>query len=356
MKERLRRFGKVIAFAGFFLVMLFLFVALTFPYDSVRAKIVGSFNAQQKPGAAQQELQIEDLSGYWVTGVHASGVKLVSASTDPATPPPEIQIDEVRARLQLLPLLIFRKVIKFDLTMLEGEASGKVSEHGADRSIELEFDGVDVGQIGPIKQAIGLPIQGKLYGTISLELPGSKASKANGTIALELRELTLGDGKAKLKIPGLPGEGLTIQKLTVGTLVIDGEAKDGTLKLTKVSSNGPDAIVDGEGTVKLRELANESIVDVTLGLRISDAYKNKSDANKGLFAMLDLAPDAKAAKRPDGTFGVRLSGLLGRLKPAPAGTSTSATGAAVPGALPTFKGKPKMREGAPGIPAKEVTP
>lgn len=345
MKERLRRFGKVIGYAVFFVVALCVFVAVTFPYESVRAKIVGSFNAQQKPGAAQQELQIDDLSGYFVTGVHASGVKLLSASTEAGQPPAEIVIDEARARLQLLPLIIFRKVIKFDLEMLEGVAKGKVSESGADRSVELEFDGVDIGQIGPVKQAIGLPIQGKLFGTLSLELPGSKASKANGTVALELRELTVGDGKAKLKIPGLPGEGLTIQKLTVGTLTIEGEAKDGTLKLTKVSSNGPDAILDGEGSVRLRELANESLVDVTLGMKISDTYKNKSDANKGLFAMLDLAPDAKAAKRPDGTFGVRLSGPLARLKPAAAGAAPG-LGAPVVPSLPTFKGG-KPAAGAP---------
>lgn len=356
MKDKLRRFGRVIGYVAFFFVLLCLFVAVTFPYDAVRAKIVGAFNAQQKPGAAQQELQIEDLSGYFVTGVHASGVKLLSASTDATQPPAEITIDEARARLQLLPLLILRKVIKFDLEMLEGTAEGKVSESGADRSIELSFDGVDIGQVGPVKQAIGLPIQGKLFGTLALELPGSKASKANGNIALELRELTVGDGKAKLKIPGLPGEGLTIQKLTVGTLVIEGESKDGTLKLTKVSSNGPDAIIDGEGSVKLRELANESLVDVTLGLKISDAYKNKSDANKGLFAMLDLAPDAKAAKRPDGTFGVRLAGPLARLKPAAAGNSAPGA-ASSPLGLPGVKGgkfKPRDFGGPPD--SKEPSP
>lgn len=350
VKERLRRFGKVIGYAAFFVVMLLIFIAVTFPYDAVRAKIVGSFNAQQKPGAAQQELQISELSGYFVTGVHASGVKLLSASTDPNSPPVEISIDEARARLRILPLLIFRKVVAFDLEMLEGTASGTVSENGADRSVDLTFDGVDVGQIGPVKQAVGLPIQGKLYGTLKLDLPGSKASKANGTIALELRELTVGDGKAKLKIPGLPGEGLTIQKLSVGTLTIEGEAKDGTLKFSKIGSNGPDVIIDGEGNVKIRELANESIVDVTLGLRISDAYKNKSDANKGLFAMLDMAPDAKAAKRPDGSFAVRLAGPLGRLKPAPAGAGAAATGGILAPGVGPFRGaKPKL-------PSKDAPP
>lgn len=329
LKERLQRFGKLIAFAAFFVVALCIFVAVTFPYDAVRAKIVGAFNAQQKPGAAQQELQIEDLSGYFVTGVHASGVKLLSASSDPHTPPAEITIDEARARLQLLPLLILRKVIKFDLVMNDGAANGKVSESGDTRSIELEFDGLDVGQVGPVSQTIGLPIQGKLYGTLNLELPGSRASKANGALALELRELTVGDGKAKLKIPGM-SDGLTIQRINVGTLTIEGECKDGLLKLTKVISDGPDLIVDGEGSVKLHELANESLVNVTLGLKVSEAYKNKSEANKGLFIMLDLSPDAKQAKRADGSFGLRLAGPLGQLKP----SAATGGGAVTPGMAP----------------------
>ena len=109
--------------------------------------------------------------------------------------------------------------------------------------------------------------------------------------------------------------------------------------------------------MKLRELANESLVDVTLGLKISDAYKNKSDANKGLFAMLDMAPDAKQAKRADGTFAVRLAGPLGRLKPAPAGAG-SAMGSAVGPGMGTFKGgssKPKLAPPKDGAP-KESTP
>lgn len=358
MKERLRRFGKVIGFAAFFLLMLSIFVAVTFPYDAVRTKIVGAFNAQQKPGAAQQELQIDELGGYFITGVRASGVKLLSASSDASTPPAEISIDQARARLQLLPLLILRKVIKFDLEMSDGSANGKVSENGDTRSIELEFDGVDVGQIGPVSQTIGLPIQGKLYGTLSLELPGMRAAKANGNVALELRELTVGDGKAKLKIPGM-SDGLTIQKINVGTLTIEGECKDGLLKLTKMSSNGPDLVVDGEGTVKLNDLANESLVNVTLGLKVSEAYKNKSDANKGLFIMLDVAPDAKQAKRADGSYGIRLAGPLGRLKPGPAigGPAAGMPSAGGLGGAKSKRGLPK--NGLPGgaaLPGADAPP
>lgn len=330
MKPRFLWLARAAGFVAFFLVTFVAFAAWTFPYERVRARIVGSFNAQQKPGSTQQELQIEELGGYFMTGVEAKGVKLLSASSEPGKPPVEIGIDEVRARLQLLPLLLLHKTVNFDADMLGGSIDGQVSEVGKDRTIDLEFDGIDIGQVGQVKQAIGLPLQGQLYGTIKLELPGGKASKGNGTIALELRELTLGDSKAKLKIPGMGGEGLTIQRLAVGTLIVEGEAKDGQLKLTKLSSNGPDLTIEGEGKVVLRELANESLVDVTLKLDVSEAYKKKSPANESLFMLLDMAPEGKAAKRPEGGYGIRLSGPLARLKPLPAGSVSMGSGGAGP--------------------------
>jgi type II secretion system protein N len=238
-------------------------------------------------------------------------------------------VDEARARLQLLPLLIFHKNIKFKLDVLGGTVDGEFGDHGAERVIDLEFDDVEVGKLGPIQQALGIPLEGHLFGTVHFELPQGKASKGNGKVALELRDLALGDGKAKLALgPGFGG--IPLQRLAVGTLTIDGEAKDGTLKLTKVKAVGKDMEIDGDGRIQMKELANESLADITLKLKVADAYKNKNDMTKGLFAAVEFSPDAKAAKMADGFYGIRLLGPLGRLKPAPAGSGGGSGGARMP--------------------------
>jgi hypothetical protein len=96
-------------------------------------------------------------------------------------------------------------------------------------------------------------------------------------------------------------------------------AKEGVLKITRVKSAGKDLDIDGEGRVQLKELANDSVVDVTLKLKVAEGYKNKNDMTKGLFSALEFSPDGKAAKTCEGSYALRLSGPLGRLKPAPAG-------------------------------------
>lgn len=320
MNERLKTWLIRLGYGVFFVSVFLLSISLTFPYERVKERIIGTFNAQQKNTSAQQELQIEDLNGYFLTGVRAKGVRILSAATEAGKPPVEIRIEEATARLQLLPLLLFRKNVKFSLDLLGGTVSGYFSEHGGDRDIDLEFEDVAVGKLGPIEQALGVPLDGKLFGTVSLMLPGGKASKGNGKIALELRDVALGDGKAKLSLgPGFGG--IALPRLNVGNLTIDGEAKDGVLKIAKVKSGGKDLDIDGEGRVQMKELANDSVVDVTLKLKVAEGYKNKNDMTKGLFAALEFSPDGKAAKTSEGGYAVRLSGVLGRLKPAPAGNA-----------------------------------
>lgn len=333
MNERLRKIGAGVGYGVFTVFCLLVFASLTFPYEKAKERIVGAFNSAQKGTSAQQELQIDSLGGYWLTGVHASGVRILSAPAQAGKPPVEIHIDEARARLKLLPLLLFRKDIGFSLDVLGGTVDGMFGDHGGDRVIDVNFDGLDVGKLGPMEQAIGLPANGKLFGNVSFTMPGGKASKGSGKVSLELRDFSVGNGKAELALgPGMPG--LPIDKVTVGTLSIEGEAKDGVLKFTKMKASGKDVEIDGDGKIQMRELANESIADISLRLKVNDSYKNKNDKTKGMFAVLDMAPDARAAKQADGFFGIKLMGALGRLKTVPAGGSGSPSAPTSPFKMP----------------------
>jgi type II secretion system protein N len=222
--ERFRRWAPRVGYVVFFFTAFLTAISFTFPYERLKERIVGTFNAQQKNTSAQQELQIEELSGYLLTGVKAKGVRILSSAAEPGKAPVEIRIDEAKARLQLWPLLIFHKNVKFSLELLGGTVTGEFGDHGGDRIIDLEFEDVAIGKLGPIEQALGIPLDGKLFGTVNLSLPQGKASKGNGKIALELRELALGDGKAKLSLgPGFGG--LALPRLNIGVLNIDGERR-----------------------------------------------------------------------------------------------------------------------------------
>jgi hypothetical protein len=77
--------------------------------------------------------------------------------------------------------------------------------------------------------------------------------------------------------------------------------------------------VAGEGRIVLRDSFMDSLSDINLRFRFSDAYRNRNDVTKSLFgtpgstmpALFELAdPRIKASKRPDGFYGWRMVGDL----------------------------------------------
>lgn len=324
MKERLLKlvkYGGLVGYPLFYVACLFVFALLTFPYDKLKERVVATFNAQSRSPSAQEELQIDEMGGYWLSGVRARGVRLLSASTEPGKPPSKIQIDEATVRYSMLSALIGNTDVSFDVYAFGGEATGSYQAHGKDKSIDLKLDTIDLGQLDPLVQLVGVPLQGKLGGTVKLTLPDGKASKAAGSLALEASGVSVGDGKAKIK------GAFTLQKMDVGELSLTAEVKDGALKVTKLAAGGKDLELQGEARITLRDTPSDSLCDGQLRFKVNDAYRNKSDANKGLFGTpgssvpgaIDFDPKVKQSKRSDGFYAWTLRGPIGKLEFIPAG-------------------------------------
>ncbi|MBX3191226.1 MAG: type II secretion system protein GspN [Labilithrix sp.] len=325
MKERLRRWGARIVYPLFYLFCLIVFFSWTFPYEKLKERIVTTFNASQRSSANPQELQIEELDSSWLTGIKAKGVKLISPSADPSKPATEIKIDEARARISLTSLLIGNKDVSFRIDAFEGTIKGSFEDTGKERNVEVNFDGVDMGKIDAIAANVGFPLEGKLFGTLKLNLPEGKASKGNGNVNLEIRDMFAGNAKElTVKTPLGP---FTLPRLKVGTFSVVGEAKDGTLKISKAAASGGDVDVNGDGRVQLREVATEAHLDVNLKFKINDAYRNKNEKTKMLFGapgskdkpMLEMDPRMAKSKSSDGYYGLKIGGTLARPDPQPAG-------------------------------------
>jgi type II secretion system protein N len=317
-KERLRRIGPKAGYPVFYLFCLFVFLSWTFPYDKLRDRIVTQFNAQQKGSSHPQELQIDDLDSSFITGVKAKGVRLISPPAEAGKAPSVLSIDEASARISLLGLLIGNRDVSFKADAFDGTIKGSFEDSGKNRAIEMEFDGVDIGRVDTIAANVGFPLDGKLTGTIKLELPEGKASKANGALSLDVKDMNAGNAKElTVKTPMGP---FTLPRLKVGNLTITGEAKDGVVKLTKVAAQGGDVDVSGDGKVTLREVATESHLDANVKFKINDSYRTKNDKTKLLFGspgskekpMLEMDPKMSRAKTPDGYFVLRVAGSLGK--------------------------------------------
>jgi type II secretion system protein N len=317
VKERLLKYSKYIGPVGyplFYLFCLAVFASLTFPYRRLKERIVGDFNASQRASGGLQELQVDDMSGYWLSGVRMSGVTLLTAPADQGKALSRIDVDEATVRYSLLPLLIGHNDITFDMSAFGGEANGSYEIAGKDKTIDVALDSIDIGKLQPLADMLGLPLGGKLGGSVHLTMPDGKASKGSGQMSLEIQDVWIGDGKGKLK------GAVALPKLDIGTVTLAADAKDGVLKITKFVAGGKDVEIQGDGRITMREVATDSLLDLQVRFRINDAYRVKNDMTKtlfgapgssgGLFEMAD--PKIKQSKRPDGFFAWVFRGPLNR--------------------------------------------
>ena len=326
-KELLLKYGKyvkyvrLVGYPAFYLLCLAIFFSYSFPYDKLKERLVTTFNADQRAAGGQQELQIDEMQGYWLSGVRLKGVRLLSMSTAPVVSLSKIDIDEATVRYELLPALFGAADTSFHVFAFGGEASGSYEVHGLDKSVEATLDTLNIGKIEPLVGILGVPLTGKASGTVRIEMPGAKASNGNGSVSIEVRDLVVGDGKAKFK------GALVIPPINVGVVTLAAEAKSGTLKISKLSAGGRDVELQGEGRVMMREVVSESVCDVQVRFKINDAYRNKNDVAKSLFGdsgssippLFDLDPQVKQSKRADGFYAWSIRGALARPDIVPAG-------------------------------------
>ena len=332
IKEKLQVWGPRVALPIAYVFCLALFFLVTFPYERLKDRIVVAFNQQQRQTNGSQELAIDELGSYWFTGVKAKGVHLLTANNcatkvpppapgtcDASKPPTDMVLEVAHARVQVLPLLIGNHDVNFGIDGFGGKASGSFDDHGSARIVEVTVDEIDLALVQALNDAVGLPLEGHLSGTVKLDMPEGKASKGTGTVDMTGSDIAIGDGKSKLK--GVPMAAIPLPRLLIGTLTFQAEATEGSLKLTKLEATGKDLELQGEGRIVMRELATDSIADIYIRFKVNDGYRGKSDITKSLFgdpggkipAAIDLDPKVKQSKRADGFYGWHLHGPLGRL-------------------------------------------
>jgi len=334
---RVRQILKWAGYVGFYLFALCMFAYLTFPYNRLGDRIVAEFNARQT-GPKPMRLKLGDMSSYWLNGVEAENITF----TSPGEPdeqgrpgkPKVMKIDSAHASVSLLRLLIGSLRLSFGASAFGGELSGSTSVSDEGRQLEVELEDLDLGQAPMIGDIVGLPLSGKLSGTIDLLMPEEKLSKADGKISLKVAGLAAGDGKAKIR------DTIALPRLDAGDLTLDADVKTGTLKVSQLAANGPDLKLDSEGTLRLRDVFDTSVLNLNISFKFQDRYTNKSDITKSLFGsgtmpgLFDLDPKMKHAKRGDGSYGWRASGSIAHLNFVPAPNAPGGGAAAKATATP----------------------
>ncbi|MEP7051413.1 MAG: type II secretion system protein GspN [Pseudomonadota bacterium] len=321
MSEKYKRILKWVGYGAFYVFALLFFSYLTFPFDRLRTRIETQFNAGQT-GPNPLTLRLGHLSSYWFSGIQAENVDFVSPPTPPAaddatakpTGPKIMRIDSVHARVALLHLLFGTTQINFGAEAFGGKISGYTSDADGGRKVDVEIADVSLKDAPILADLVGLPVAGQIVGEIEFMLPEGKLSKAEGKIDLKLAGLSAGDGKTKVL------NAIALPKVELGDLTLQATATAGNLKIDQFSSAGRDLDLQGEGSVRMRDTLDASVMSLNARFKFSDKFTNKDEMTRGLFGapgsstpgLFDLVPENKHAKRPDGSYGWRISGTFGR--------------------------------------------
>ncbi len=354
---------------GFFFVT---FVYFTFPYDRLAELIVAQAEAPRvtRSGVSQPsgiELSLGSLGPTFLPGLEARDVTVTFLpQTTPGAPPPAgegaprptvMRIDKLKVRLSLLPLLWGRANVSFSLQGLQGEAEGSaslllegpppdpplaprpstapappaVSPGPVLTDLEVTLTNLDMGQVGPVVQAVGLPLGGRMSGTIRLEVPEGRTSQASGEIHLAVDRMTVGNGQAQYQIPGFGG--VTIEQIRAGRLDLNITARAGVLTFERTAAHSPEFDLAMDGRVTLRPNTADSALDLGVRFRLTDVYRNKSEQAARILTVMEMVPDLRRARRPDGMIAFRCTGTFARApRCLPDGRGLGATGAG--GAMP----------------------
>jgi type II secretion system protein N len=255
-----------VLFPLFYLTVLFLFFYWTFPFERLKDRLLVEFNARQPAGPGVR-MEIDDLDGYWFSGIEAEGVRLISPPPPPSneeddkdkkTPEPKvIKIDELHAGC-LSADADRHHARELGGDAFGGEISGFTSDAGDARQIEIELENVGVNEMPLLGDIVGLPMSGAMTGTIELLLPEQKLSKAEGKISLTASEVTIGDGKAKIR------NTIALPQLDAGELQIEAEVADGRVDVQKLGAKGSDFELVSDGKIRLRDPFDSSVIELSL--------------------------------------------------------------------------------------------
>ncbi len=331
-----RRVGRWAGYPAFYGAAMFLFARCTFPYDRLGERAVATFNATEAKKSGRR-VEVDTVRGNWLFGLGAHGIKLVSppgAVGEDGSVPPErvVEWDYARASVAPLRYLIGTLRVAFASHAGDGVVRGTFLSKLAERRLDVELEQFGMQHVPLLAEMVGLPLQGTASGAVELAFPEQRLSLAEGTLELVVDDVVLGDGKAKIR------DLVALPPVRAGQLTLSLEVTEGRVKITRLDAKGPDLEVTMRGQIRLRDVFERSIADLTLEYRFSDQYKTKNDITKGLFGdpaskitgALDLDPKVQRAKRTDGGYSWRVSGTLGRMsfQPAASGADARASRAA----------------------------
>jgi type II secretion system protein N len=336
--ERLRTARAVGWRVGFGLLVFVVAFYFWFPYDRVKEQLVAL--------AAQRDIDVQIASAGPLLGVgialHDIDVIRKAATGQKSKP---LRIDEARVHLAPVRMLFGERAGRISAELLGGDLDLGWQQSKSHSALQIKTEELSLAQIPGVKESINLPIFGKLGLALDLGMAGNKLADTEGTVSWTCAGCAIGDGKSKLKVAGNPmlAEGLSLPRIRFGDLTGRVVFDKGVGRLQAVQAHSPDGELTVEGEIRLADPMPYSQIDLYIRFKFSDTLLKSADKLQIILQLME-----SMGKRPDGFYGLRLSGMLMRLSP-PVWAKTSPFGAGGSGVRPgPVPHLPSSRPGAFG--------
>lgn len=325
-RSKLLRMAGYGAFAN---LSLLIGIYLTFPSAAVGQRIAYEL---QRASGGKISATIGEVSLYRLTGIEARDVRLRLHSSDPPIP---IVLEEVTARLQLLPLLWLQPTISTTITAGGSEIEAEVSPNDSAFGVVAEIDKLNFQKIPLLTGLAGFPVNGVASGKADV-VWARDPRVSKGDVTLTLQGLSIG--------PGEPVPGFSLPNpINLGQLDLALSLDSGQLVLKEFEQSGA---VDLEvksftADATLRPTMRTSSYNTCIQVKPEADFLEK---NPKLATALEFATVGGLKKDPEGYLHANLSGSFGAA-PRPRPVLCSEGGAA---AARGAKGRPPRPE--PGRP------
>ncbi len=309
------RARKVVRYLGFAILGLVTFVfafQAVFPFDRVKDRAIDALSEKY-------DLTIGGVNRGILPGrVYFKAVTLRTRPAKADDVATTFYIEQLEVNLGILALLRGTLAIGLDAKIGSGHIDGAIALSKDNTSIN--FIGSDLpSAMLPVREALGLPMSGKIRFSFALELPSEKAktgkvapnwTKAAGAIELACpSSCVIGDGKSKLKTKlknarsqAMAEGGIEFGKVNIDSLFARVEIKKGKAEITRFDAKSGDGELHIALDVALNQDLNQSLVTGCLRFRGSDALMKREPKTHSAISLTG------AQLGPDNLFHIKVDG------------------------------------------------
>ena len=307
LPEPVRRGLRYVGYPLFALTVLVLALYASLPRARIQERVERMASAALNADVKMRSFGLTLFSG---AGIDADTIEIRTRPQGGGEKPQRYVVDDVVVHLGVIEALRDRTDVSFRGEVAGGSVSGvvRVAPPPEDGYLKLDAARVTLSKLPGISSAIGLPVDGAIDVKGELRLVRGLLAQSVGALEIACEGCVLGDGKAKLAIPGdaMMAQGITFPRLRLGTVKGAATVEKGRALIKDFRGHSPDADVELDGYIELRDPAQLSVLHLYLRFRPTDALVKREPTMELMNSM--LGPNAR---RSDGFLGFSVSGTLG---------------------------------------------